>query len=267
MASSPSVASVRDIDDAVKSAQASFGSSVSGFLSKSGLGQALGIKTKGQGGEATSGGGGGGGDALRRSGQSASWARAREVLVSHRGGEGMAGLAAKEVSKMAKQSDVILLDVRPKEDYAAYHASGSSNAQLYRYPDANDLRSAKSLVRQAAYMAQGVKPVEKNKSFVSEAKTLIGGANTVIVCCASGGTMVATENFPSGQESRSLLAAAELMSAGVDAKFFYLIGGLNKYFKEGLEGEGEGSSYDDKSGSVPFVEGFSIPQDNEELMD
>ena len=79
--------------------------------------------------------------------------------------------------------------------------------------------------------------------------------------------MAETENFPFGQESRSLLAAAELMSSGVDSKFYYLIGGLNKYFKEGLEGEGESSSYDDKSGSVPFVEGFSIPQDSEELMD
>ena len=75
--------------------------------------------------------------------------------------------------------------------------------------------------------------------------------------------------FPAGQASRSLLAAADLIESGEfdSVKFLHLSGGLNAWFKDDLEGEGEGESYSDKSGSVPFVPGYSVPQDAEELKD
>ena len=126
------------------------------------------------------------------------------------------------------------------------------------------------MLRQAAYAAQGVKAVEKNATFVQDALAAIGDAEVVVVACASGGTMTETDNFPVGQASRSLLAAAELMSSGKfsKTKFFHMKGGLNAWFKAGLPGEGASDKgYDDKSGSVPFVAGYSVEQDAEELKD
>ena len=125
-----------------------------------------------------------------------------------------------------------------------------------------------------AYAAQGVQGVEKNASFADDVLARVAeraGAAHVVTCCAAGGTLAATDNFPDGQSSRSLIAAFEIVEAlaGRAAgapRVSHLQGGLNLWFRAGGEGEGEGEAYDDTSGKVPFVPGYSIEQDAEELM-
>jgi len=260
---------LKQADDAVKNAQRNVGNSFMSALDSSGLSKALGIasrkpkdpspavaaksnpKAKDKGKD------------LGRSGQSKKWVEARKVLVDG-GLTSVSGVEAREMLKR-EGGKAVLVDVRPAADYEDFHATGSVSAQFYRYPDSSDMFTL-SMVRQIAYAAQGVQPVEKNKNFVADAKEAIGGAETVIVACASGGTMVETENFPLGQASRSLLGAADLISAGViKGKAYHLKGGLNSWFKEGGEGEGKKDAWDDTSGRVPFVPGYSVEQDAEEL--
>jgi len=263
---------LKQADDAVKNAQRNVGNSFMSALDSSGLSKALGIasrkpkdpspavaaksnpKAKDKGKD------------LGRSGQSKKWVEARKVLVDG-GLTSVSGVEAREMLKR-EGGKAVLVDVRPAADYEDFHATGSVSAQFYRYPDSSDMFTL-SMVRQIAYAAQGVQPVEKNKNFVADAKEAIGGAETVIVACASGGTMVETENFPVspprrrprshhfcslsttlpaaflnhlvasfflllqwsqlGQASRSLLGAADLISAGViKGKAYHLKGGLNR---------------------------------------
>lgn len=262
---------IKNADDAVKNAQAEVGKALTGALESSGLAKVLGIGggTK-KGSKPSSGGGldlpsgaGKGKVDSGRSGQSKKWIDAREVLLS----AGVTSIGGEEARSLLKREGgkAVILDVRPLADYEAFHAKGSKSAQFYRYPDSSDLFSL-SVVRQIAYAAQGVQAVEKNKNFVPDAEASAGEAKTVIVACGSGGTMTQTNNFPLGQASRSLLAAAELIQAGwTDKKIFHLKGGLNNWFKEGGDGEGEKEEWSDTSGRVPFVPGYSVEQDAEEL--
>ena len=146
----------------------------------------------------------------------------------------------------------VLVDVRPRADFAAFHAAGSRNAELVRVVEGagGDLvratasagsgkagavgatvrrvlcaeRLAEPLcdappppqmgaLRVAAYSAQGVRAVETNPAFEAEVLALTKDAVGVILACASGGTLKPTTNFPDGQASRSLLAAERLLQA------------------------------------------------------
>lgn len=242
---------IKDADSAVKEAQQGVGQALTGFLESSGLGKALGIKSPQN--ESSSTG---------RSGQSAKWMRARDVLVKG----GLKSVDGKEAQRLVADGG-ILLDVRPKEDWSKFTAKGSGNAQYYKYPTTEDLANPKTLLRQTLLRSQGVgQAVEANTEFISDALEAIGDASTVIVCCSNGGTMTATENFPAGQSSRSLLAAAELMRSGSKVKVYHLAGGLNSWFKQGLDGEGSDDAYSDTSDRVPFVAGYSVPQDADDLL-
>lgn len=187
--------------------------------------------------------------------------------------------SASRESVLEMNRDVLVLDVRPEEDYDAYHIVGAVNVPLYSYiSSAKGPGSAMRVIRELAFAAQGVKGVEKNESFVEDARVAIdakqregdkGREIVVVVCCASGGTMRGTQNFPSGQASRSLIAAYEILFDGSplpsNITIVHLSGGLNNWFKSGGDGEGTENSYEDRSGRVPFVPGYTIPQDADEL--
>jgi rhodanese-related sulfurtransferase len=275
---------IKNADDAVKNAQKAFGMAFENFGKSSGLSKALGIggKSKSKDGRAKAGGkevesgsgldlpsgSGKGTKDLSRSGQSKKWMDARQVLLQG----GIVSVGTEEAQSLLRGGKTVLLDVRPSAEYAAFHPKGSSNAQFYRYPNSSDLFTLGS-VRQLAYAAQGVQPVEKNKDFLQDAREAIEekkATTTVIVACGSGGTMTETDNFPIGQASRSLLAAAELMPFLKDGgkgsvRIMHLRGGLNAWFRDGGEGEGEKDAWDDTSSKVPFVAGFSVEQDADEL--
>lgn len=105
-----------------------------------------------------------------------------------------------------------------------------------------------------------------------------------------------TANFPQGQSSRSLISAAIALAdpelQGLPVK--HLKGGLNAWFRDGFEGaqlcmhnltiqgflfgiaappeacwfagEGSEAKWEDNSGRVPYVAGFTTEQDAEELL-
>ena len=187
--------------------------------------------------------------------------------------------SASRESVLEMNKDVLVLDVRPEEDYGAYHIVGAVNVPLYSYiSSAKGPANAMRVIRELAFAAQGVKGVEKNETFVEDARRAIDAKRSegeegrdivVVMCCANGGTMRGTQNFPSGQASRSLIGAYEILFDGPplpsSITLVHLSGGLNSWFGTGGEGEGTEESYEDRSGRVPFVPGFSIPQDADEL--
>jgi rhodanese-related sulfurtransferase len=162
----------------------------------------------------------------------------------------------------------VLLDVSPAEEFADWHAKGSLSAPSVRYGVANDLRSA---LRTAAFASLSVKPTEEvpREEFLAAAGAALGGtAAGVVVACAAGGALRPTVNFPAGQASRSLFAAAALISSGAvpPARVAHLSGGLSSWFKDGGEGEGAGLEWDVRKGRVPSVGGPMYDQDAPELM-
>ncbi len=162
----------------------------------------------------------------------------------------------------------MLLDVSPADDYVDFHAAGSVSAPSVRYSDGGGA-SLRSALRNIALQSLAVRPTEDDpEGFLAAAQTALGGtAQGVIVACAAGGTLRPTTNFPAGQASRSLFAAELLLTrGGLDAsRVVHLRGGLAAWFKDGLQGEGEGA-WDARKGRAPSVEGPMYAQDAPELM-
>mmetsp|Transcript_21189 Transcript_21189/g.40465 ORF Transcript_21189/g.40465 Transcript_21189/m.40465 type:complete len:280 (-) Transcript_21189:178-1017(-) len=129
----------------------------------------------------------------------------------------------------------VFLDVRPYEDFEAYHPIGAVNVPVNQYIAGT---SAKQLLRKSLFAMQAVKPIEANPDFDSMAKAAIGAAPGVVVACAAGGTLQSTTNFPSGQQSRSLIAAYKILQEGASGNVKHLKGGLNTWFRSDLPGEG-----------------------------
>ena len=161
----------------------------------------------------------------------------------------------------------VLLDVSPAEDFAAYHAAGAVSAPTLRYVSGGS--DVRSVLRGVAFASLAVRPTEDDWSgFREKAMAALGGnAPGVIVCCAAGGTLRKTINFPSGQASRSLFAAEALISsAGLDPKqVVHLRGGLSSWFADGGLGEGDEEAWEARKGRTPSVGGPMYEQDAPEL--
>merc|ERR1719183_1618840 len=132
----------------------------------------------------------------------------------------------------------VLVDVRPDNVFDESRAAGSVNAPLFQ-PITG--KSPMQLLRYALYRSMEVAPVEENPDFVEDAAAVIGKAKGVILACAEGGSLEASfPSFKTGKMSRSLVAAYQLLEAGVaPAKTtVHLQGGLNAWFRADLPGEG-----------------------------
>jgi len=241
---------LKDADDAVKKAQSQFGSALMDAIGP--VGQAMGMgSTKNKGAPQS---------AEDDNRDWRKWSVNQAFLVERK----LESLEPKEVEKLT-QNDFVLVVVMPKEDYTSFHPKGSINVPLNQY--ITTISNPLQLVRRAAYGAQGVRPIEPNPRFEEELVAACRGAKGVILACNSGGTIRPTTNFPQGQASRSLLAASiamrnpELGSLPIK----HLQGGLNTWFRAGLPGEGEAGEWEDTSGRTPYVPGFTVEQDAEEL--
>ena len=161
-----------------------------------------------------------------------------------------------------------MLDVSPAEEYADWHAAGSVSAPSVRFSTGDG--SLRSALRSAAFASLSVKPTEdvpRDEFLASAQAALRGTAAGVIVACAAGGTLRPTTNFPAGQASRSLFAAATLLGSGAlpRDRVVHLQGGLSAWFKAGRPGEGAGEEWDVRKGRVPSVGGPMYEQDAAEL--
>ena len=153
-----------------------------------------------------------------------------------------------------------MVDVSPAEDFEESHAAGARNVPIVRFSSGGggDLRAA---VRSLAFASLAVRPAEDvpQEEFLRGVAAALGGsAAGVVVACAAGGTLRPTTNFPTGQASRSLLAAAALLSQGADvlppSRVVHLQGGVAAWRKEGMPAEGE-ADWDARKGRVPSVGG------------
>jgi len=108
------------------------------------------------------------------------WEEQREYLLGNTN-----SVSATEVMELMEKG-YIFLDVRPNDEYEAFHPVGAKSVPLYQTIEG---ASAKQLVRKSLYAMQAVKPVEENPDFIEQAKAFIGDAPGVAVGCSAGGTL------------------------------------------------------------------------------
>ena len=156
-----------------------------------------------------------------------------------------------------------MVDVSPAEDFEESHAAGARSVPVVRFSGGGGGGDLRSVLRSAAFASLAVRPAQDVPvpEFLAAAAAALGGsAAGVIVACAAGGTLRPTLNFPTGQASRSLLAAATLLSQGEDvlppSRVVHLQGGVAAWMKAGLPAEGE-ADWDARKGRVPSVGGAS----------
>jgi hypothetical protein len=158
----------------------------------------------------------------------------------------------------------VLLDVSPAEDFAECHAEGTASAPSVRYSTGGGDGSLRGALRSAAFASLAVRPAEDapREAFLAAAAAALAGSGTaagVVVACAAGGTLRPTANFPAGQASRSLFAAAALLESEAlpRARVAHLRGGLGAWFADGRAAAGDGD-WDDRKGRLPTVGGALI---------
>lgn len=132
-----------------------------------------------------------------------------------------------------KGRGAIIIDVRPGTEFEAGHIEGSVNVSLYQPITGNTPRQ---VLRKAGYAFFGIfNGTEANENFESELKEAVGDVdNEVVVICNTGGSLENTVNFNYGKQSRSLMAAYEMITFGYK-KLRFLEGGYNQWRSEERE--------------------------------
>lgn len=198
------------------------------------------------------------------SGQPPGWYAKADAMKA----AGVKSLSPKDASD-AMAKGWLLVDVSPEEEFVAYHATGSVNVPAVKLGAGADSTALSSL-RGALFSSQGVQATYENPDFVAEVRAAMAKAKAkgVIFCCAYGGTLTGSVNFPDGQASRSLLAVAKLVMEEKEtaATVAHLRGGTPAWFKDGFPGEGADAEWDPKRGRMPTVGGPQWEQDNKELI-
>ena len=182
------------------------------------------------------------------------WKAAYELLVSRN----VKGVSASEAANLMRwPRSYVLVDVRRTDQFAAFHATGSRNAALYRLIQPS---SPWQVVRAAAFQAQNVDPVEDNPEATELLRAALAGTGGVIFTDAEGGSLISTPQRPYGLVSRSLLGAYQaLAEVGYKGTVLHLEGGLNAWFAAGLSGEGDEEAWT-FSGKTPSSAAFAPRQ-------
>lgn len=162
--------------------------------------------------------------------------------------EGVDGVSVEEAARLiAASSDVVLLDVRPADDFDAVRAPGAVNVPLYIPIQKWD---APSVIRRAAFAFFGIAGTEPNPSFDSDALAALEGKRRALVVCATGGSLTAKEGAAWGFSSRSLKAIWRLRNAGARVQLNHVRGGMREWIKGGrgeLSTVGTDGAYEDEA--------------------
>ena len=145
------------------------------------------------------------------------------------------------------------------------HPTGAINVPLF-VPCAND--SDYDKLRTFAYKLlpalQGTPPTDRNPNFISDILEALDEGQVVMLLCDRGGN-IDKRPFPYGLESRSFIAAHELLEAGLDAgRILHVKGGMLRWVEQGhdcsyIPAEGESVDEEDDEGH-----GFDSNSDSEE---
>ena len=170
--------------------------------------------------------------------KASSWTATSQLLRQR----GVKGVAAAEAAQLARwPRSYALLDVRRADQFALWHATGAVNTPLFRLIE---VRDAWSLLRKLSFDAQAVDPVEEDPDFLEALTRATAGKRGVVFIDGEGGSLETSSVRPNGTVSRSLLAAAALLSQTPFAgAVLHLEYGLNAWFAEGLPGEGSGEGW------------------------
>jgi rhodanese-related sulfurtransferase len=175
---------------------------------------------------------------------------------------GLKFLTVQEVAKSTNKNNIVIIDVRPKEDYVKGHIPGAMSAEYYRLIQGWDFNSA---IRRAGFAFFGIlNGTEGNPNFVDDVRDAIqqqgsssgsgggiggffggGGSNKkVVLVCTLGGSLEPYGPSEFGQQTRSLMAAYALYEAGVVKEVCVLKGGFSEWCrgKMDIEIEEEGAS-------------------------
>ncbi|GMH35413.1 hypothetical protein BSKO_03281 [Bryopsis sp. KO-2023] len=135
-----------------------------------------------------------------------------------------------EAAEKIASGDYVFVDVRTSESFEESHAEGAVSAPLFRKLDWSS-GDPWQLVRGAAYLVNGVQPVEQNPTFIEDATKAAEGGKGLIVYCEAGGTLQPSTNFMNGKTSRSLKAAYRILDAKISEDVLHMEGGLYGYAK------------------------------------
>uniref|UniRef100_A0A1D1XQK9 Rhodanese-like domain-containing protein 14, chloroplastic n=1 Tax=Anthurium amnicola TaxID=1678845 RepID=A0A1D1XQK9_9ARAE len=155
------------------------------------------------------------------------WKTKRELLLQKR----VRSVDVKEALRLQQENNFVILDVRPEAEFKEAHPQGAINVQIYRLIKE---WTPWDIARRAAFLFFGIlSGTEENPEFLKIVESKLEKDAKIIVACSSGGTMRPSQNFPEGQQSRSLIAAYLLVLNGY-TNVFHLEGGLSTWFNEGL---------------------------------
>lgn len=141
-------------------------------------------------------------------------------------------ISPKEAQQLVQKGTHVIVDVRPPMQHEQSHPEGSQNAPLFQ-PVNWGKPGFKKFLRAAAFMANGVTPVEENDEFLDDVRRVTGGKGAIFACEA-GGTMRPTPNFPAGKASRSLKGAWKVLAADAVSEALHLDGGVYGWYQAGL---------------------------------
>jgi hypothetical protein len=82
---------------------------------------------------------------------------------------------------MLESGKWVLIDVRPQDEFGKASAAGAINVPLFQQLNLSQA-TPKSMLRAAAYLFNGVKPVEPNPSFAEDLKQATNGKGAIMVC-------------------------------------------------------------------------------------
>lgn len=141
-----------------------------------------------------------------------------------------------------------LLDVRPPEEYEAYHVAGSVNVPLFAPIKVDSISKA---MKQALYAFNGMKGTDENVNFIRDVQAVLP-ASKLLVMCDSGGSYEAKVGNVEGRRSRSLVAIYKLLVEAGCTDVMHVEGGTRAWGEAGLSFVGaEPDGWTAKSGAMP----------------
>ncbi|GAB4815869.1 hypothetical protein N2152v2_002915 [Parachlorella kessleri] len=162
--------------------------------------------------------------------------KAWEAMSTTLKSKGLKFVAPQEVAN-AQQRGIPVIDVRPKEDFAKGRVPDAANVQFYQLISG---WSARQIWRRAGFAFFGVfNGTEANPDFLEQVEQAAPDKSAgVILVCNVGGTLDPTGPSKFGRQTRSLMAAFELIQAGW-SNVQVLKGGFNEWAKSGRDVESD----------------------------
>jgi rhodanese-related sulfurtransferase len=132
----------------------------------------------------------------------------------------------------ARNDGLPLLDIRPNTQFKHGFIEGSKNVQFYRPIEGWDLWKVARRANFALFMTEGTEP---NPEFLDEVRELVPDNRTpVTLMCNLGGHLDDYGPSPNGMQTRSLMAAYELLNAGY-SDVRVLKGGIHEWSRQERE--------------------------------